>query len=114
MNAATLCASEADVAPALAARSQDCVCLAVLARARGGRDQLHDLIDRFLHALKFPAGQVELSPGAGNLGVGSDGRDVFHIDMNQFAAGFGQFDPNPRSARDTITAERGAASGGEP
>jgi hypothetical protein len=68
----------------------------------------------FLHALKFPAHQVELSPGAGNLGVGSDGRDVFHIDMNEFAAGLGQFDPNPRSHRDTITAERGTASGGEP
>src|SRR5215472_10694613 len=114
MNAATWCASKADVAPALAARSQDCVRLAVLARARGGRDQRHDLIDRFLHALKFPAGQVELSPGAGNLGIRSDGRDVFHVDMNQFAAGFGQLDPSPRSDRDTITADRGAASGGEP
>src|SRR2546425_957877 len=67
-------------------------CFVILAGAWGGRDQLHDLLDIFLHALKFSARQIELSPSSGNLGVGSDGRYVFHIDMNQFTAGFSQFE----------------------
>src|SRR5262249_25478229 len=51
--------------------------------------------------------QIELSPCSGNLGVRSHGRDVFHVDMNQFAPGFRQSDPRPRFARDAITTERG-------
>ena len=80
--------------------------------AWGGRDQLHDLLDIFLHALKFSARQIELSPSSGNLGVGSDRRHVFHIDMNQFAAGFSQFDPNDRFTGDATT-ERGTLREGE-
>jgi hypothetical protein len=80
--------------------------------AWGGRDQLHDLLDIFLHALKFSARQIELSPGSGNLGVGSDRGYVFHIDMNQFAAGFSQFEPNDHFARDATT-ERGPLGEGE-
>jgi hypothetical protein len=73
-----------------------------------GQDQLHDLLDIFLHTLKFPARQIELSFCSWNLGVGSDGRYMSQVYMNRFAAWFGQSDPNPRSARDTITTERGA------
>ena len=80
----------------------------MLGSALGRQNQLHDLLDIFLHSLKFPAGQIELSPCSGNLGVGSDGRYVFQVYVNQFAAGFGQSDPNLRSARDTITTEPGA------
>jgi hypothetical protein len=65
-------------------------------------------LDIFLHCLKFPARQIELSSCSGNLGVRSDGRHVFQVDMNRFAAGFGQSDPNPRSARDPITTQGGA------
>jgi hypothetical protein len=82
--------------------------LVILGSALGGQNQLHDLLGTFLHTLKFPARQIELSPCSGNLGVGSDGRYVFQVYVNQFAARFGQSDPNPRSARDTITTERGA------
>src|SRR6516162_5178920 len=81
-------------------------CFVILASAWGGRDQLHDLLDIFLHTLKFPACQIELSPGPRNLRVGSDGSYVFYVDMNQFAARFSQFDPNDRFARDATT-ERG-------
>src|SRR5262245_31768557 len=33
---------------------------------RGGSDQLHDLVDIFLHALKFSARQIELTLGSSN------------------------------------------------
>ena len=94
--------------PASSARSHHITWFVILGSALGRQNQLHDLLDIFLHRLKFPAGQIELSPCSGNLGVGSDGRYVFQVYVNQFAAGFGQSDPNPRSARDTITTEPGA------
>jgi hypothetical protein len=75
--------------------------------ACGGRDQLHDLVDIFLHALEFPARQIELSLGAGNLSVRSDGSYLFHVDVNQFPAGFSQFDPSYPCARDATNTERG-------
>jgi hypothetical protein len=62
--------------------------------------------------LKFSARQIELSLSSRNLGVGSDGRYVFHIDMDQFAAGFSQFDPNNRFTR-VATTERGTLREGE-
>jgi hypothetical protein len=80
--------------------------------AWGGRDQLHDLPDIFLHALKFSACQIELSPGPRNLSVRPDRSYVFRVDMNQFPAGFSQFDPNDRFARDATT-EWGALGEGE-
>jgi hypothetical protein len=65
------------------------------------------LLDVLLHALKFPARQIELGPGSGNLRVGSDGRDVLQVDVNPFAAGFCQFHPDS-SARDAAAAEEGS------
>ena len=79
----------------------------VLASARGGRDQLHHLLDVLLYPLKFAARQIELRPGSGNLRVRSDGRDVLQVDVNRFAAGFRQFHPD-RSARDAAAAEEGS------
>jgi hypothetical protein len=38
---------------------------------------------------------------------------MFHVDMDQFAAGFSQFDPNDLSARDATTTERGTLYEGE-
>jgi hypothetical protein len=38
----------------------------------GGSDQLHDLLDIFQHALKFPAYQIDLGVGSENLSVRSD------------------------------------------
>jgi hypothetical protein len=95
-------------APASSARSHHITWFVILGSALGRQNQLHDLLNIFLHRLKFPARQIELSPCSGNLGVGSDGRYVFQVYVNQFAAGFGQSDPNSRSARDTITTEPGA------
>jgi hypothetical protein len=37
----------------------------IRASSSGGRDQLHDLLHIFYHALKFPARQIELSVGSG-------------------------------------------------
>jgi hypothetical protein len=95
-------------APASSARSHHITWFVIPGSALGGQNQLHDLLDIFLHRLKFAARQIELSPCSRNLGVGSDGRYVFQVYMNRFAAGFGQSDPNPRSARDPITTEGGA------
>jgi hypothetical protein len=64
------------------------------------------MLDIFQHALKFSARQIELSPRSGNLSVRSHGSYLFHVDMNQVAAGFSQFDPRHRSARDATTTER--------
>src|SRR5215468_4849321 len=95
-------------APASSAQSQHITWFVILGSARGGQNQPHDLLDTFLHTLKFPARQIELSLCSRNLGVGSDGRYMAQVYMNRFAAWFGQSDPNPRSARNTITTERGA------
>src|SRR5262249_55444742 len=99
--------------PASSTRSQNFTWFVILESAWGCQDQLHDLLDIFLHALKFPARQVELSLGSGNLGVRSDGGYVFHIDMNQISARFRQSDPSPRFAGDTITTERDTLYDGE-
>jgi hypothetical protein len=49
---------------------------------------LHDLLDIFLHALKLPARQIQLSPGSWNYSGRPDGSHVFQVDMDQFAARF--------------------------
>jgi hypothetical protein len=79
----------------------------------GGRDQLHDFVHIFLDALKFSARQIELSLGSGNLSVRSDGSYLFHVDVNRLPAGFSQFDPSLRDARDARTTERGILYEGE-
>src|SRR6516165_3309809 len=94
--------------PASSAQSQHFTWLVIPGSARGGQNRPHDLLDTFLHTLKFPARQIELSPCSRDLGVGSDGRYMSQVYMNRFAAWFGQSDPNPRSVRDTITTEGGA------
>jgi hypothetical protein len=69
-----------------------------LCKAAWGRDQLHDALDVFLHALKFAARQIELSFGPGDLGVRSDGRYMFQVDMIRLA-------PNKRrKSEDLLTA----------
>jgi hypothetical protein len=42
-------------AMASSARSQHFTLFVILRSDLGGQDQLHDLLDIFLHALKFPA-----------------------------------------------------------
>jgi hypothetical protein len=84
------CSGFGQPAPASSARSHHITWFVILGSALGRQNQLHDLLNIFLHRLKFPARQIELSPCSGNLGVGSDGRYVFQVYVNQFAAGFGQ------------------------
>jgi len=75
----------------------------ILTSTWAARDQFHDLLDIFLHSLKFPARQFQLGPGSGNYSGRSDGGHVFQVDMDQFAARFSQFDPNARFGRGATT-----------
>jgi hypothetical protein len=68
------------------------------ANACGRCDHLHNLVDILSHSLKFPAGQVQLSVGAGNLGVRSNRCYLLHVNVNRSSAGCGQLDPNQRAA----------------
>ena len=57
------------------------------ARPCGGSDQLHDLLDILLNALNFPARQIELSSGSGDLSVGPDGRYLLHANVQGSSPG---------------------------
>ena len=76
------------------------------ARPCGGSDQLHDLLDILLNALNFPARQIELSSGSGDLSVGPDGRYLLHANIDRFSARLRQHDPGHLCS--PATAERSA------